>query len=318
MKEFKNILVATDTRLEGHPILDEAVEIARFSGATLKIVDVVPDFPWTVRLTVKKHEDLRALVQREKKASLDALAAPIRERGIQVEAKVLSGRTSVEIVREVLRYKHDLVLRVAKGVDSRRGGYFGTTGIRLLRECPCAVWLVAPAATHEYQHVMGCVDTSAGDSLDAELNDKVYRLASLMSRHHDAQLSIVHAWLVFGEQLLRNRVSPIEFERMIGKSRDQIEEQFDEFLRKHGSGVGEPNVHLVRGDPSSVIPTYIAENGVDLVVLGTVARSYASGMLIGNTAERILNSIQCSVLALKPDRFVSPIKLGDYIDLAGD
>jgi nucleotide-binding universal stress UspA family protein len=45
--------------------------------------------------------------------------------------------------------------------------------------------------------------------------------------------------------------------------------------------------------------------------MGTVARSGTSGILIGNTAERILNSIECSVLALKPDSFVSSIKLRD-------
>ena len=40
----------------------------------------------------------------------------------------------------------------------------------------------------------------------------------------------------------------------------------------------------------------------------TVARSGAGGMIIGNTAERVLNRMNCSVLALKPDGFVSPVK----------
>ena len=49
----------------------------------------------------------------------------------------------------------------------------------------------------------------------------------------------------------------------------------------------------------------------DLVVMGTVARTGIAGLLIGNTAEAILEQVQCSVLAVKPPGFVSPVKLPD-------
>ena len=43
--------------------------------------------------------------------------------------------------------------------------------------------------------------------------------------------------------------------------------------------------------------------------MGTVGRHGLSGILIGNTAEDILSNVDCSVLALKPDGFVSPVRL---------
>ena len=49
--------------------------------------------------------------------------------------------------------------------------------------------------------------------------------------------------------------------------------------------------------------------GIDLVVMGTVARSGIAGMLIGNTAERVLRKLPCSVLAVKPEGFTSPVRL---------
>lgn len=314
MKRFKNILVATDTRLDARPIVDEATEIAQHNGALLKIVDVVPEFPWTVRLALKNHEHVRDLMRREKQECLETLAAPIREKGIGVETKVLLGRSSVEIIREVLRDKHDLVLRVAKGKNSRSKEFFGTTGVRLLQECPCAVWLVAPAATPKYKHVLGCVDTSNGDKLDAELNDKVYELASLISEYQGAQFSIVHAWSIFGEQLLKNRVSRQEYEEMKRINQEQTESLLDKFLQERGRSVRDRSVHMIKGDAHMVIPKIVGQSGVDLVVMGTVARSGAAGMIIGNTAERILRSIKCSVLAVKPNSFVSPITAGDYIN----
>jgi universal stress protein E len=38
--------------------------------------------------------------------------------------------------------------------------------------------------------------------------------------------------------------------------------------------------------------------------------SSRSGVMIGNTAERILPELTCSLLAIKPLEFVCPVRLG--------
>jgi len=43
--------------------------------------------------------------------------------------------------------------------------------------------------------------------------------------------------------------------------------------------------------------------------MGTVARTGMPGLLIGNTAEGVLNEIDYSVLAVKPPGFVTPVTL---------
>ena len=310
MERFKNILVATDTRFDSHPIVDEAVEIASHNGASLKIVDVVPEFSWTVRLTMKDHEHMRELMSQEKQEKLEAMIAPIRDKGVDVQANVLHGKTSVEIIREVIREDHDLVLRVNKGRESRRQGFFGNTGMRLLRKCPCAVWLVEPTKP-QFQHVLGCVDTSSDDSLDAELNDNVFELAKSISHYHGGIFSITHAWSVLSELFLQRRMDQDEFAAMMKANRDKVSKRLDRFLRRHDSSIDADNVHLVKGEASDVISAFILQNGVDLVVMGTVVRSGVSGMIMGNTAEKILDRMACSVLALKPSNFASPIQMED-------
>lgn len=313
MKHFQNILVATDTRLEDQSIVHEAAKFAKENHASLKLVDVVPPLPWTVRLMVSNHEHMHELMVREKQEQLDALAAPLRDEKIEVEAKALTGKTSVEIIREVLRDKHDLVMRVAKGSDSRRKGFFGTTGMRLLRECPCAVHLVAPKPRATVKHVVACVDTSTGESVDAELNENVVKLAETISEKQDARLSIVHAWTIDGEMLLEGRMPQAEYEQMKDSRRKYIAGMLQEFLRGTGRSIDDDSVQMLKGDACDVIPEFALAEAADLIILGTVGRSGAAGVLIGNTAERILNSIECSVIAVKPTEFLSPIKTGDYI-----
>ena len=64
-----------------------------------------------------------------------------------------------------------------------------------------------------------------------------------------------------------------------------------------------------RGEPEDVIPEFVVAEGIDLVVMGTVARNGIAGMLLGNTAERGLRKLPCSVLTVKPEAFVSPVRL---------
>jgi nucleotide-binding universal stress UspA family protein len=45
--------------------------------------------------------------------------------------------------------------------------------------------------------------------------------------------------------------------------------------------------------------------------MGTVVRTGIPGLLIGNTAETVFHHVRCSVLAVKPDSFVSPVSLDE-------
>ena len=67
-------------------------------------------------------------------------------------------------------------------------------------------------------------------------------------------------------------------------------------------------LHLLHGKPDDQIPDCVDELEIDVLVMGTLARTGISGFVIGNTAENILQSISCSLVAMKPEGFVSPIK----------
>jgi universal stress protein E len=70
-----------------------------------------------------------------------------------------------------------------------------------------------------------------------------------------------------------------------------------------------PQKHLVKGRASKEIPILARKIEADLVVMGTVARTGIPGFIMGNTAETILNQIECSVLAIKPAGFITPVTL---------
>jgi universal stress protein E len=60
-----------------------------------------------------------------------------------------------------------------------------------------------------------------------------------------------------------------------------------------------------------VVCELIAKARINLLVMGTIARTGLPGVLIGNTAEKVLDSVHCSVVAIKPAGFVSPLAHGN-------
>ena len=98
-----------------------------------------------------------------------------------------------------------------------------------------------------------------------------------------------------------------EIHAYIEQVRRWHESSLDELMREVTSDLGSdtteyptPRIHLEKGAAEKKIPVLAKRIGIDLVVMGTVVRTGTPGFIIGNTAETILNQIDCSVLALKP------------------
>ena len=71
--------------------------------------------------------------------------------------------------------------------------------------------------------------------------------------------------------------------------------------------VAKENTHIKEGLPEDVIQSLANKLDAELVILGTVGRTGLSAALIGNTAEHVIDRLNCDVLALKPDGYISPL-----------
>ena len=310
MQPFKNILVALNSEAPEQVALQQAVKLAANHQARLKLVDVVREFNWLERLTTPNSQEFRQGIADKKTVLLEKLAEPARAQGLEVTTVVLSGKSSLAIVREVLQSSHDLVVKQAKGAGWFKG-FYGATGMQLLRKCPCPVWLTKPEADAKCGRVMAAVDANSPDEAHAALNRGIIDAAQSFGQWENAQVHVVQAWNVYGEDVLQHHMLSEEFEELMQRSQGDAEDNLNELLRDFNLNSKSQNVHILHGDPSLVIPQFAEAERVDLIVMGTIARTGLAGALMGNTAEAILANVHCSILALKPKDFVSPIGVDD-------
>lgn len=322
MQRFRKILVPVGDHAGPHPLLPRAARLARQNGAALKLVAVVEDLPWYSRLVLPNVADLQAAFVRERAQALDEPAAELRREGLAVTTEVLRGRRHVALVQEVLRNGHDLLIKEA---EPNASVLFGSTDMHLLRSCPCPVWLFkAGQAGRAFARILAAVDPALPpDEMDLlhlktglapkdpSLDARVLALAGSLAESEGAELHIVHAWDAPGEGLLLGdsmleMVSQAQVDRYVEDARAEARKALDRLLAAAPAGPAERRyVHLIRGNPADVIADLVQSCPVDLIVMGTVARTGVPGLLIGNTAETILQRVDCSVLAVKPAAFVA-------------
>ena len=308
MKRFKKILVFADTTFDKHPALTRAARLAQATGSTLKVVDVVEDEPlFHARLNPPAWA-LPGRMAERKAALLEKLVAPLRAKGLRAKTDVLCGKPFVEIIREVLRNRHDLVMKTAH--QSGILHLVDSTAMDLLRNCPCPVELVKPTGARRHRSILACVDPVRDDPQQAAMNEKVINVARALAQWERGELHLIHVWSVFGERILRGRSGGQrrELEEYIASKRAERRQDLRDLLSKQGVSVKRDRIHFIKGNPGGAIPRFAKRRRMDLVVMGTVARSGIDGFLIGNTAEKVLSKLDCSLLAVKPDDFVCPVR----------
>jgi universal stress protein E len=308
MQRFKNILLLYGC---DRATLDHAAKLAKQNRARLTVVQVVKEMPqeWQHMQLGRTSVDVQKLAISECKARLEEFVAPLKEDGLRASTKVLVGTPFLEIIREVIANKRDLVMMTAEGKGGLKERLFGSTSLHLMRKCPCPVWVTKPTRRKQFLRILAAIDPDRDDLARDALNATILELATSIAVKHNAELHIAHAWTALGEGLLRSQtgVANAEIQKYVREVADNTRRHLEDLLAKYTNGALE--VHLVKGDAADVIAGIAKSKSIDLLVMGTVCRTGIAGFFIGNTAEKILDEVDCAVLTVKPDGFVSPVSL---------
>jgi len=306
---------------EAQIALMSAVALAKAHDARIEaIVCVEPpkDIAIIARLAGHDQEAIIAeMVARARQAALARLNTLLPDQDIVPEIAV--GKEYLNIIRHVAKTGCDFVVKAAEPLDGIRGFLHASNDQHLLRKCPCPVWLQTEAARPVPQRVIAAVDLDDWDAAEPEtldlLNRRVVEAACRVAHGPGAEVVILHAWEDLGEGMVwafwdkdDARQAADQYVRESLEIREKAMHRLLQTMRERTASLQVTlKSQLFRGAVERVIEWQSQIQKADLVVMGTVARTGLSGVFIGNTAENIVNSIKCPVLAVKPEGFVSPL-----------
>jgi len=319
MRRFKNILFVIDSKFKNGNIFERIVSLVENNQAHLTIISIVEKLPKDLCNTIQdvSVSELQDYLINKRLLQLETLVSSIKKR-IQVDIKVLIGDPCFKLIQEVIVHKRDLIVKMVEKCEAIEK-LFDCTDICLLRKCPCPVWLVNSFTQCSYQNILAAVDFEPPDNnfINNELNKQILEMSTSLALSKLSKLHIVYVWSAYGENTLRSE--------LIQKQEDDITAYVDDIYTNHQSHLEKlitefidsggknavdyikPRLHMPKGVAKDIIPELVEKYKIDLVIMGSIGRTGIPGFFLGNTAETILNKVDCSVLTIKYKNFVTPV-----------
>lgn len=208
-----------------------------------------------------------------------------------------------DAVIESMRHKDfDLVIK-GTGKHGLMDRIFAHTDWALMRHCPAPVMLVKSATPWKNNRVVAAIDATSADKGHQLINDNILSFAEHLADHFDTDMHLANSYPLVSVAfaMVPEVTAPDDIQKYIT---EQHEESCAEWAHKFN--IQKDHVHIGEGDADTVIADICKNIEADLVVIGTVGREGLAGVLIGNTAEALVDKVSCDVVVIKPSDGVLP------------
>ncbi len=305
METIKRIIAVIDPTKDDQNALARSIDLAKKSGASITAFMTVYDFSYemTTMLSGDEREAMRQAVLKDRELWLKDLVSPYEN--INIDTQVIwHNRPYEAIINTVINDKYDLVIKGTHQHGALKAVIFTPTDWHLVRKCPTPVLFVKDMQWPAQGNILAAVNAVSENEQHLSLNKRIIKDAQFLCELANAKLNLVNAY----------PATPVNIAIEIPEFNPGL---YNESVKKHhiestNELANEFNLtsdqcFIEEGLPEDVIPDVANRLNSELVVIGTVGRTGLSAALVGNTAEHVIDSLDCDVLALKPDGYVSPL-----------
>jgi universal stress protein E len=300
--KFERILVAVADPSAG---LSKAVRragaLAHKSGARIELLNTMPSAV-SAGIARAELERFTRLEAAENRRLLERTANRLRREELIVDTHVETGYPAHEgILRRVRLTSADLLI-----IEARKHNLFARllltqNDFELIRRCPVPLWIVKGRAAWRRPRILAALDPFHANDKPSELDGAIVAAADAVAALMGGTVHATHVYrsvlrMIPGMEMDPGFVAALAAQDRAYKA--EIRRQFDEALGSHG--IPRSRAHLLCGDPAVQLPAAARSVRAGLVVMGAMSRSGLKRIFIGNTAEKVLDSLQCDVLIVRP------------------
>lgn len=295
--DLATVLVAVDFSDTSALAYERACQIASSRGSKLLVVHILPSAPLAIHgvQPVLPPPSLAGRIRELAEQKLGALVAAAGERGISAESVLTVGSAGHSIVDVAVDRGVDLIVIGTRGLTGVKHLVLGSTAEHAVRHASCPVLTVHPDDLGSFAEPSTAIvpielhgdPTATGRLIGQVLGDAAVGVKVLLV-YCDHLPAVLQPWL--GDLGLER----IGFEEI----RERVEGTVApaaEALRGMGFEV---ETVIQEGEPASVVTELARARKADLIAMPTHARTGAAHLLLGSTAERVVQHAGCAVLTL--------------------
>lgn len=289
---LRTILAATDFSPHAENALAWAQAIARAHGASIELVHAL-NLPLLPPEMVPPSAEFLDEIERAADRLLQESAAELRQGGVAVEARLLPGQPAQVILALSRELKPDLIVLGTRGLRGLKRAFLGSTTERVVQHAEAPVLSVHAENRHP-EEAIRTILVPTDFSEDADLATAA--ALRLLACDPHARLVLLHVYSLPIEYTAYGPIplSPEYLEDLGARAQTRLEEKA-EALGSTGLSI---DASVREGYPPEVIAAEAERCGADLIAMGTRGRSGLGHLLLGSTAERVVQTASRPVLTV--------------------
>ncbi|NQD92236.1 universal stress protein [Pseudomonas sp. CrR25] len=298
---LQRLLVVIDPQQPRQPALDRAAWLARQTQAQLHLLLV--EYHAAVEIGhlfgSAMQAKARAALLEQRGTWLEELIAPLRAESLELHLDVRWGRPPHSLVLEkVVDINPDLVFKSTSHNSLLRRLLLSNSDWQLVRQCPTPLWLAQQGEWHG-SALCTALDPMHDADKPATLDHQLIRATLELQRRLGLQPHYLHSYAPVPRSLVFDAELVADYENYVARSASQHRTAFEQLLAPYPIAL--TDTHLLEGFAEEVLPRFVREHKIGLLLMGAIARGHLNTALIGHTAERVLASVECDLLVLKPE-----------------
>ncbi|MBF9000496.1 universal stress protein UspE [Vibrio nitrifigilis] len=309
MSIYSKILVVADINRDDQPALARATQLAAQSKSRSHILFFLSIYDFSYDMTSMLSSDERDAMRRgviqQREQWMRKIAEPYLNDDFDLDVKVVwHNRPYEAIIHEVYEGQHDILVKGTRKHDMLESVLFTPTDWHLLRKCPTPVLLVKNAQWPHGASIIASVHVGSEMPAHQDLNDKMVEQLLCLSQRLDAMPYLVNAYPITPTNITVElpEFDPTTYTEAV---RGHHLTAMKALRQKHG--LAQENTIVQQGLPEDIIPQAAKDLNAGMCIIGTTGRTGLSAVFIGNTAEHVIDKIDCDILALKPQGYISPL-----------
>jgi universal stress protein E len=308
---YRRILVGVrDARRAPRMALAKAGELARRTGARVELFHALSEFETSAPARAAPDATARmttGAAQAERELARMARSRHLKGVAVNVKAE-WDYPVQHALVRRALVMRADLLIVESHRHGSAARAVLANTDWELIRVCPCALLLAKSARALAGGAVIASLDPLHSHDKPARLDQRLLRAGHTLARSSGGTLHAFHAFLPISLSVPMTLGDPLPGwipEKAEARHEAHIRASFARSAQR--GRVARTARHLLEGSVPDALAALVRRLRARVVVMGAVSRSGLRRLFIGNTAERVLDELECDVLVVKPLGFRTPV-----------
>ncbi len=300
----KNMLVVVESDCKPELTIDRALRIAGLLECKLDVLFCETSYsalPGGIAVS-SEVDAIRQHIFEWQQGVAEELAEPVRSAGLLGSVSVLLDRPVADgILAKALNSEPCLLMKGTEFHSSAQRSILVDTDWQLIRKCLYPLWLVKHREFWDTPRIAAAVDPTHNHDKPATLDQIIVEAAQRFAKLLNGEVGLIHTYTRLSEigKAATKAILPIKLPI------DEIDQRTKTVHRKAldalaaRNGIQSAHVHQLPGRSQDILPAFVRANGINLVVMGALARSGIKRMVIGSTAERVLDHLPCDVLIVR-------------------